>query len=179
MKLMKLLSAVMAIILLAFSLTACVKEKVEDTRPYITVDLMVYGDKVTIKEDSDAKDALFLTPVVGSYTGYQYRYNEGETPTLMDVLKDVCENHSSGKVSYTLKVNGSLDTVSYGTKTYKETTYVNDDNYIVTVLWVWDLAGNEMSIQPQEYNVKDNDVIRIYFGEEVSNEQVETAAVEE
>ena len=179
MKLLKLLSAVMAVVLLACCFTACTVKKEEDTRPYITVDLMVWGDTVVTEETGAEKDVLFKTPVVGSSNDYKYRYNEGETPNLMDVLKDVCDNHPSGKASYSLKVNGSLDTVSYGTKTYKEKTYTNDDNYIVTVLWVWDLNGVEMEINPEDYQVKDGDVIRFYFGEEVSNEQAETTPVEE
>ncbi len=173
MKIVKIISAFIAAVILLGSFSACMPKKEIDTRPYFNIDLRFYSDTVNIKS-GEGKDDLFLNPVVFSPKDYQFRYDEGTQPTVMDVVKDVFENHPSGKASYTLKSDGSINTISMSTKTHKESNFVNDDDFIVVVQWIWDLNGVEQDINPKDYKVKDNDKIRFYFTERVSTTKDET-----
>lgn len=174
MKIVRIMAALITSVILLGSFTACMPKKVEDTRPSMSIDLRVYSDKVNIKS-GDGKDDLFLNPVVMSKKDYEFRYEEGTSPTVMDVFKDVFDNHpTTGKATYTQKVDFSLDTVTMGTKNYKESSFVNEDNFKVIVVWIWDLNGVEQEMNPNDYKVKDGDKIRFYFTDRVSTEKVET-----
>ena len=166
MKVTKILSIILAMIMLVFCFASCNEEEPEGNKnasgPKMNIKVGVYTlYDVEEKKDSDK------SPIIGAANGLDISYKEGETVTVIEVVTALANER---KATFVPTTSGGIDLITFDKLTYQTSRQLNTQEkhtvdgkevyYYDMFMWKYYVNG---AAAEMDTALKDGDSIELQF----------------
>jgi len=174
MKVTKILSIVLAMIMLVFCFASCNEEEPETpgnaAGPKMNIKVGVY----TLYDVEEKKDTE-KSPIIGATAGMDISYKEGENVTVIEVVTALAAER---KATFVPTNSGGVDLITFERLTYQTSRQLNTQKkytvdgkevyYYDMFMWKYFINGTAADMDTP---LKDGDSIELHFIREALNEK--------